>query len=190
MSLPDRLASAVRQVRTDVVHALDEPFPPGAHDTRSALTVGRLLGVAIGTAFVTGMISHLHQHPIGWLELPSRPVWGYRFTQGLHVASGIAAVPLLLAKLWVVYRRLFTWPPVRSASHGLERLLLVPLVAGTVFELVSGLLNVARNLGLIAAVVAGVGLLGWLAGQATTRRKLAKAAMPPAKEEMKLDEKG
>ncbi len=134
----------MRQVRTDVVHPLDEPFPPGAHDTRSALTVGRLLGVAIGTAFVTGMISHLHQHPIGWLELPSRPVWGYRFTQGLHVASGIAAVPLLLAKLWVVYRRLFTWPPVRSASHGLERLLLVPLVAGTVFELVSGLLNVAR----------------------------------------------
>ena len=54
----------------------------------------------------------------------------------------------------------------------------------------SGLLNVARNLGLIAAVVAGVGLLGWLAGQATTRRKLAKAAIPPAKEEMKLDEKG
>jgi len=48
----------------------------------------------------------------------------------------------------------------------------------------------ASDLGLIAAVVAGVGLLGWLAGQATTRRKLAKAAMPPAKEEMKLDEKG
>jgi len=43
----------------------------------------------------------------------------------------------------------------------------------------------------LAAVVAGVALLGWLARQATqatTRRKLAKAAMPPGKEEMAPNE--
>jgi len=53
------------------------------------------------------------------------------------------------------------------------------------------LLSMGRNLGIIAAVVAGVALLGWLARQATqatTRRKLAKAAMPPSKEEMRPNE--
>jgi len=53
------------------------------------------------------------------------------------------------------------------------------------------LLSMGRNLGIIAAVVAGVALLGWLARQATqatTRRKLAKAAMPPSKEEMGSNE--
>ncbi len=127
-----------------VLHPVDEPFPPGAHDTRSAVTIGRLLGIAVAVAFVTGMISHLHQHPLGWLDLPSRPVWGYRVTQGLHVIAGIAAIPLLLAKLWVVYRHLFVWPPVRDAAHAVERLLLVPLVAGMLFEVTSGLLNVVR----------------------------------------------
>ena len=47
----------------------------------------------------------------------------------------------------------------------------------------SGLLSMARNLGVItaviAAVVGGAALLGWLAGQAATRRKLAKAPLPP-----------
>lgn len=55
----------------------------------------------------------------------------------------------------------------------------------------SSLLNMGRNLGIVAAVVAGVALLGWLARQATqatTRRKLAKAALPPSKEEMAPNE--
>lgn len=52
-----------------------------------------------------------------------------------------------------------------------------------------GLLNVARNLGLVAAVVAGVWLIGWLARQTATRRKLAKAEMPPAKEQLVTEEK-
>ncbi len=75
--------------------------------------------------------------------IPSRPVWGYRFTQALHVASGIAAIPLLLAKLWTVYPRLFAWPPVRSARHALERLSVAILVAASLFELATGLLNTA-----------------------------------------------
>jgi hypothetical protein len=33
-------------------------------------------------------------------------------TQGVHVATGIAAVPLLLAKLWAVFRG--CWPGRRS----------------------------------------------------------------------------
>jgi len=120
----------------------DEQREP--HDARTARVIGTATGLALLICFVTGLISHLHQHPVGWFDPPSRPVWGYQLSQGLHVASGIAAVPLVLAKLWVVFPRLFTWPPVRGLAHGLERMLIAPLVAATLFELVSGLVNVAQ----------------------------------------------
>lgn len=102
--------------------------------------------MAFALCFVTGLVSHFMQHPPGWLadSVPSRPAWGYRLTQGLHVASGIAAVPLLLAKLWTVYPRLYEWPLVRSVRHALERLSVGVLVAGAVFELATGLLNTAQ----------------------------------------------
>jgi DMSO/TMAO reductase YedYZ molybdopterin-dependent catalytic subunit len=116
----------------------------GLHDPRTAALLGRAAGTALAVCFVTGVISHLHQHPPAWLDVPSRPVWGYQLTQGLHVASGIAAIPVVLAKLWVVYPRLFAWPPARDVGHALERLLLVPLIAGTLFELASGLVNIVQ----------------------------------------------
>ncbi|MEU6369331.1 molybdopterin-dependent oxidoreductase [Streptomyces sp. NPDC046931] len=125
-------------------------FPPvfkgGLHDARTATSIGRLLGVAFAVCFVTGLISHVMQHPPAWAadDLPSRPVWGYRLTQGLHVASGIAAIPLLLAKLWTVYPRLFAWPPMRSVRHALERLSVAVLVAAAVFEVFTGLLNTTQ----------------------------------------------
>ncbi|MFF4755346.1 molybdopterin-dependent oxidoreductase [Streptomyces sp. NPDC002514] len=128
-------------------HSLRPPvFKGRLHDARTATSIGRWLGLAFVVCFVTGLISHFLQHPPHWLanELPSRPVWGYRLTQGLHVASGTAAIPLLLAKLWAVYPRLFTWPPVRSVRHALERLSIALLVAGAGFELVTGLLNTTQ----------------------------------------------
>src|SRR6266496_1999338 len=101
-------------------------FTGRLHDARTATVIGRLLGTAFAVCFLTGLISHYLQHPPGWLAdgLPSRPVWGYRLTQGLHVATGTAAIPLLLAKLWTVYPRLFAWPPARSVSHLVERSLI------------------------------------------------------------------
>ncbi|MFC8145629.1 molybdopterin-dependent oxidoreductase [Streptomyces paradoxus] len=116
------------------------------HDARTAVSIGRWLGLAFTVCFGTGLISHVMQHPPGWLAdgLPSRPVWGYRFTQGLHVASGVAAIPLLLAKLWTVYPRLFAWPVLRSVRHALERLSVAVLVAAAVFEVGTGLLNTAQ----------------------------------------------
>ncbi len=118
-------------------------FTGRLHDPRTATAVGRWLGVAIAVCFVTGVTSHFLQHPPNWLQplLPPRPAWGYRLTQGLHVASGIAAIPLLMAKLWTVYPRLFVWPPARSVRHALERLSVAVLVATAVFQLFSGLLN-------------------------------------------------
>ncbi|GAA3804454.1 molybdopterin-dependent oxidoreductase [Streptomyces phyllanthi] len=121
-------------------------FKGRLHDARTATSIGRCLALAFAVCFVTGLVSHFMQHPSGWPAdgIPSRPTWGYRLTQGLHVASGIAAVPLLSAKLWTVYPRLFAWPPLRSLRHALERLSIAVLVAGAVFELATGLLNTVQ----------------------------------------------
>ena len=107
------------------------------------MVVGRWLGAAFVVCFLTGLISHGLQDPPGWLRdhLPSRPVNGYRITQGLHVISGIAAIPLLGAKLWTVYPRLFAWPPVRSVLHALERLGVALLLGAALLEVFTGLLN-------------------------------------------------
>ncbi len=113
-------------------------------DVRVTARVGRALGVAVTVCLATGLLSHLHQHPVGWLPIPPAPAWGYRFTQGLHVAAGIGCVPLVLVKLFSVYPRLLEWPPVRSVRHALERLSVAVLVASMLFEIVTGLLNVAQ----------------------------------------------
>ncbi|MFJ9950231.1 molybdopterin-dependent oxidoreductase [Kitasatospora sp. NPDC091207] len=124
------------------------PFRAGAftsplHEPRTVVVVGRLLGAALLVCFLTGLASHLLQEPPGWSagHLPTRPVNGYRVTQGLHVISGLAAIPLAGAKLWAVYPRLFEWPPARSVLHALERLGIAVLVAALLLELFTGLLN-------------------------------------------------
>ncbi|MFB9924981.1 molybdopterin-dependent oxidoreductase [Amycolatopsis halotolerans] len=122
-----------------------EQFKGGAHSERVTARVGSLLGLAFLICFVTGLLSHLIQHPPEWFFWPSRPVWLYRVTQGAHVLSGIAAIPLLLAKLWSVYPKLFERPLVRSVPHAVERLSILALSGAAFFELSSGLLNVAQN---------------------------------------------
>ncbi|MBO4161917.1 molybdopterin-dependent oxidoreductase [Micromonospora sp. MMS20-R2-23] len=119
-------------------------FPSPLRSTRLTSQLGVALGVAFAVCFLTGLLSHLIQHPPGWLPWPSRPVGLYRFTQGLHVATGLATVPLLGAKLWSVYHHLFRWPPVRSLAHALERASVAVLVAAALFQVIGGVLNVAR----------------------------------------------
>lgn len=121
-----------------------ESFASPLHDRRAAAWLGVALGVAFATCFLTGVLSHLIQQPPGWFTWPSRPAGLYRVTQGVHVATGIAAVPLLLAKLWVVYPSLWAWPPVNGPAHAVERLSLLPLVGGSLFMLFSGVANIAR----------------------------------------------
>jgi DMSO/TMAO reductase YedYZ molybdopterin-dependent catalytic subunit len=106
--------------------------------------LGLMLGIAFGICLLTGYLSHAIQHPPAWFFWPSRPVGLYRVTQGLHVATGLAIVPLLGAKIWSVYPKLFRWPPARDLAHGLERLSLAVLVAAAGFQVLSGLLNIAR----------------------------------------------
>jgi DMSO/TMAO reductase YedYZ molybdopterin-dependent catalytic subunit len=119
-------------------------FTSPLHDERTAAVLGVALGVSFAVCFLTGLTSHLLQHPTAWFRWPTGPVWLYRVTQGVHVATGLASVPLLLAKLWTVYPHLWARPPVRNVAHGLERLSLLPLVGGSLFMLVTGVQNIAR----------------------------------------------
>ena len=123
---------------------VEKRFTSKLHETRLAAILGIALGVSFTTCFVTGLISHLVQHPPSWFEWPSRPAGLYRITQGIHVITGFASIPLLLAKLWVVSPRLWTWPPARSVAQAVERISVVPLVGGSLFMLFSGVANVAR----------------------------------------------
>lgn len=107
--------------------------------------LGFWLGVSFTVAFATGLFSHFLQHPPAWLLWPSRPINLYRVTQGLHVIGGIATVPLLLAKLWSVYPKLWQWPPIRSIGHALERGFVLLLVAGALFQLITGIFNIAYS---------------------------------------------
>ena len=108
--------------------------------------VGTILGICIAVCFLTGMISHLLQHPQPWFVAiwPTRPVWLYRLTQGLHVACGIAAIPLLLVKLWSVWPTLFERPIIGGVTRQLERGSILVLMAAVLFQFSTGLLNIAQ----------------------------------------------
>ncbi|MER6075559.1 molybdopterin-dependent oxidoreductase [Streptomyces sp. NPDC001817] len=120
--------------------------------------LGLVLLAGITVLFVTGLVSYAAYNPglsrvndmtpdkglLGFylFAWPTDPVWLYRLTQGVHVTLGITLIPVLLAKLWSVVPRLFTLPPARSLAHALERLSLVLLVGGGLFEFTTGVLNV------------------------------------------------
>ncbi|MEU6279903.1 molybdopterin-dependent oxidoreductase [Streptomyces sp. NPDC047028] len=120
--------------------------------------LGLVLLVGVTVLFVTGLVSYAAYNPglsrvndttpdkglLGFylFAWPTGPVWLYRFTQGLHVTLGITLIPVLLAKLWSVVPRLFALPPARSLAHALERVSLLLLVGGGLFEFTTGVLNV------------------------------------------------
>ena len=110
-----------------------------------AARVGLWLGICFVVCFVTGLISHYAQAGSQPVPFPTSPAWGYRVTQGLHVISGTAAVPLLLVKLWSVYPKLFARPPFgrpgRLALDAAERASIAVLVAAAIFQLATGLAN-------------------------------------------------
>jgi len=104
---------------------------------------------------LTGLLSHAAYEPglghnalfdegvnLYFFSWPVRPSWLYAFTQGLHIVTGLAAVPILLAKLWAVIPQLFERPAVRSLAHAVERLSLALLVGGSLFLFATGVLNI------------------------------------------------
>jgi DMSO/TMAO reductase YedYZ molybdopterin-dependent catalytic subunit len=74
-------------------------------------------------------------------DWPTGPTWLFALNQGLHTIVGIVVVPLILAKLWSVFPKLFAWPPFRSPAQVLERLSLLLLVGSAGFMWATGLLN-------------------------------------------------
>jgi len=112
--------------------------------------------VGLPIIILTGLLSYIAYTPqlnqaipadVGWLHLPvfnwpSTPSWLYRLTQGLHVGLGLILIPIVLAKLWSVIPRLFAWPPSRSVAQLIERISLLMLVGGILFEIATGVLNI------------------------------------------------
>jgi len=124
-----------------------EDFTSRLRSAAVAARVGLWLGICFGTAFVTGLISHYAQTTDQPLPFPTTPAWGYQVTQGLHVLTGTAAVPLLLVKLWTVYPRLFARLPRPGGDlvvAGLERASIAALVGAALFEVSTGLANVTQ----------------------------------------------
>lgn len=145
---------------------LDKHPPPGVRRLqrwRSSLrgpwltsVFGSVLLVTLPIVIITGLLSYIAYGPrfgqaipgdVGWLKLPTfdwptTPSWLYRLTQGLHVGLGLVLIPVVLAKLWSVIPRLFAWPPSRSIAQLLERVSLLMLVGGVLFEIVTGVLNI------------------------------------------------
>jgi DMSO/TMAO reductase YedYZ molybdopterin-dependent catalytic subunit len=116
--------------------------------------LGVLLLPLLLVVAATGLLSHAAYNPqLGHnavipgafqplvFDWPTRPSWLYALNQSLHVTVGIVAVPLLLAKLWSVIPRLWTWPPLRSPAHALERLGLLILVGSAAFQFATGIVN-------------------------------------------------
>ncbi|MFI2431395.1 molybdopterin-dependent oxidoreductase [Streptomyces sp. NPDC018693] len=120
--------------------------------------LGLVLLAGITVLFLTGLVSYAAYNPdlhpvndktpdkgvLGFylFAWPTNPTWLYRLNQGVHVTLGLVLIPVLLAKLWSVVPRLFTLPPARSLSHALERISLLLLVGGALFEFTTGVLNV------------------------------------------------
>jgi len=119
-------------------------FASPLRDERVAAWLGAALGVLFTTCFVTGLFSHLQQHPVPWFPVPAEPAGLYRITQGVHVAAGIASMPILVGKLWVVWPRFISYPPIRRVADVVERLGLLALVGGGVFMVFSGVANIAQ----------------------------------------------
>lgn len=140
--------------------------PPGLGSTRAwrsplrgpwlTSVFGAVLLASLPLVIITGLLDYIAYGPqfgqaipgdVGWLHLPvfdwpTRPSWLFRLTEGLHVGLGLVLVPVVLAKLWSVVPKLFSWPPARSLAHVLERVSLLFLVGGILFEMATGVLNI------------------------------------------------
>jgi DMSO/TMAO reductase YedYZ molybdopterin-dependent catalytic subunit len=161
-----RAAGLARRATETARHPADHPppgpFRPGVWRSplrglwlTSVLAVVLLGGLTI--LALTGLLSYaaydpllpgndqtpgaglLHFYLFSW---PTHPFWLYRVDQGVHITLGLALLPVVLAKLWSVLPRLFAWPPVRSLAQILERVSLIMLVGGVLFEFATGILDI------------------------------------------------
>ncbi len=122
-------------------HRPPGPFSPGA--LRSPLrgpwltsVFGFVLLVGLPILILTGLLSYVAYQPqfagnafpaethglhLPFFAWPASPSWLYRVTQGTHVALGLVLVPVVVAKLWSVVPKLFSWPPARGVARQVQR---------------------------------------------------------------------
>ncbi|WP_354024568.1 molybdopterin-dependent oxidoreductase [Conyzicola nivalis] len=124
-----------------VLNGLRRSLAAPSRTPRMAVVIGRLLGIAFLLCFGTGLFSHFLQDPLPWMVFPTRPVFLYQVTQGIHITAGILCFPLLFAKLYIVFPELFQTPAVRSFPHFLERASIAVFVSTSIVQIVTGLLN-------------------------------------------------
>ncbi|MFG1673453.1 molybdopterin-dependent oxidoreductase [Micromonospora sp. NPDC049282] len=138
------------------VDAVDRAWRSPVRGPWLTSVLGAVLLATLPLVVVTGLLDWIAYGPrfgqafprdVGWLhppvfDWPTRPAWLFRLTQGLHVTLGIVLLPVVLAKLWSVVPKLFDWPPARSVAQVLERVSLLLLVGGILFESATGLLNI------------------------------------------------
>lgn len=115
-----------------------------------------LLLIVIPIVFITGLIDHIAWNPdlggtnnrtpdmglLGFLlgiEWPTRPIWLYRVTEGIHLIFGLALLPLVLGKMWSIMPSLYKWPLADSLGHALERISLLFVIGGIFFQIFTGL---------------------------------------------------
>ncbi|MEV0005480.1 molybdopterin-dependent oxidoreductase [Micromonospora sp. NPDC050980] len=153
---PARLWRTLDRHRPPGVDAVDRAWRSPVRGPWLTSVLGAVLLATLPLVVVTGLLDWIAYGPrfdqafprdVGWLhppvfDWPTRPAWLFRLTQGLHVTLGIVLVPVVLAKLWSVVPKLFAWPPARSAAQVLERLSLLLLVGGILFQSATGLLNI------------------------------------------------
>ncbi|MGI8762430.1 MAG: molybdopterin-dependent oxidoreductase [Ilumatobacteraceae bacterium] len=185
LTVPEPVAMVGRRLSRWREGRLDDP----RHSDRVAAILGALLGVSFLVCFLTGLLSHLIQHPPSWFSWTTRPAGLYRVTQGLHVATGVATIPLLFAKLWSVFPRLFRWPVADNALHAIERLSLLLLIGGSLFMVTTGVANIElwypwvfffpAGHYAVSFVVMGSLVIHATAKWATTRRELRRHPAGP-----------
>ncbi|WP_410808858.1 molybdopterin-dependent oxidoreductase [Micromonospora sp. 067-2] len=153
---PRRFWRALDRHRPPGVQAVDRSWRSPLRGPWLTAVYGSVLLVGLPLVIITGLLDYAAYSPrfdqaypseVGWLRLPffdwpSRPSWLFRVTQGLHVTLGIVLIPVVLGKLWSVIPKLFNWPPARSLAQVLERLTLLLLVGGILFQIATGLLNI------------------------------------------------
>ena len=110
--------------------------------------VGVWLGICFGVAFLTGVISHYAQAHTWWVDFPTRPVWGYRVTQGLHVGQRHSRDPVAAGQAVVRLPQALRSHSVDGdescSCMGSSDWSIGVLVAAAIFQLATGLLNTAQ----------------------------------------------
>lgn len=125
----------------ELLYGLRRSMTSPNRNARTAVVVGRLLGLAFTICLVTGLYSHFLQEPASWMHFPTHPVSLYKWSQGVHITTGIACFPLLFAKLYAVFPQLFQWPPIKTPAQIFERASIALFVAASLVQIFTGLLN-------------------------------------------------